>query len=320
MMKKKKKRPQKAGFSNIEEVTYDGESQANDDELGGQSTQKFNRNEKFITQSLNSQDNFGKMVVRQSLEHSELTSNTMSRPGTTITTAVVNNKATERHYDGKIFCKTLFYSHRFTGVFTYYHDRLPRLHRLLTLYVSVFTALFLSGVFYLSRAEEVNVGGWSYGHSFGFALVVIIFDWSLYLSFTFLFIHKPYPELLLNYLQGGSSDTQTNTNIEGVARPFTSGKSRRFKKPKNDDFELDPKRKKMNRYTTIIACIVCGVFIAFAWMFIIVMGSIFSQEAGHLWGVTFALVLVLDYGLLEVVVYYISSKIVYNKDPTAYGN
>jgi len=322
---KRKKKPNQADFSDISEVSYNGDDQLSfRDDISRKSQANFQRNDQFDSKSINNEDdNVGKMTVKDSINMSEFRSNTFSRPGTG-NVQIVNEKATERHYDGKILCKTLFYSHRFTNVFTYYNDRSPRLHRLLFLYVSLFLSLFLSGVFFLNQAEEKDVGGWSYGHCLAFTLCATIINWLVYMILTFLFLFKSNSERLENYRKGEFSSSNSQSNNENNenkqnSRPFTTGKSKRFKKPKKENFELDPKRKKINLITTIITCVVCGVIIAFCWAFIIAMSAIYSQDAGHLWGVTFALVLVLDYGLIEILVYYISSKIVFAKDPSSHN-
>jgi uncharacterized membrane protein len=113
---------------------------------------------------------------------------------TTNSASVINEKANERHYDGKIYCKTLLYGHRIPSVISFFNDRLPRYIRVLILYISLFTVFFFSGIFYFSFADTNSVNDWGLGHCFGFAIVSTLFDWMLYILFSFLFLFKPFPE------------------------------------------------------------------------------------------------------------------------------
>lgn len=128
-----------------------------------QESDKFKKNSQFDSGSPDNQNKFKKMGAYNELEQSDAGTNAFTRQGTAAM-KIVNEKAHERHYDGKIFCRTIFYSHRLIGLFNYYNERLPRIHRLLILYVSLFLMLFLSGIFFYENSETKNVGGMSYGH------------------------------------------------------------------------------------------------------------------------------------------------------------
>lgn len=276
--------------------------------------QGFKQNNQFQGSLEKNKGNYRKMVTFDESQVSETVSNAFTRQGTAM--RVDNDKRNERYYDGKIFCRTLYYSHRIFGVFSYYNDRLPRLHRLLILYVSTFLMLFLSGIFFYNKATTKNVGGWSYGHCVAFMFVTIILDWLIYMIFTFLFTYKPLPDRKGRYMQNGNSDSSTTRNDGNAARPFTVGKSKRFKN-RNDDLKEDPNLS-VNRMMTILTCIVTGIMILTCVGFIITMSAKYSSQASHLWSCTFALVLIFNFGFLESFVLYTSSKIVYKKDPALY--
>jgi hypothetical protein len=246
----------------------------------------------------------------------EMRSNTGSRPGTGFTNNIVNEKAQERHYDGKIYPKTLLYGHRLTNVVTYFNDRLPRLHRLLMLYVNAFLMLLLSGVFFFVNGDKNDVGGYGIGHAFAFAIVTTIFDWLIYIIFMLMFMHKPYPERFKNYMRGSTLPVSENSNspdnVDPLARPFTVGKAQRFKKPKEQEIEVDDDKKSKDFQTTILVCITTGAIIISCWAFIITMSITYTEEAGKLWGLTFLFTLILDPFLVEFYVLYKSSKMIYN--------
>ena len=109
-------------------------------------------------------------------------------------TEIIVEKASERHYDGKRFWLTLKYSHRTTGIYFYYNERLPRFLRLLISYISMFFTLLLSGIFYFEYGNTNDVNGYIFIHAFGFSIVWTIFDWVLYIVITFMFLLKPNPE------------------------------------------------------------------------------------------------------------------------------
>uniref|UniRef100_A0A7S3K8U8 Uncharacterized protein n=1 Tax=Euplotes crassus TaxID=5936 RepID=A0A7S3K8U8_EUPCR len=139
-----------------------------------------------------------------------------------------------------------------------------------------------------------------------------------------MFTFKPLPERHLSYMQqpknNSSDSTSSNKEEEPRLRPFTTGKSHRFKKPKEETFELDNKRKKTNKMVTITTIIMTMILILLTWSFIISMTAKYSKDATNLWGFTFALVLVLDFIIVECIFLYISSKMIFNTDPSLYDS
>ena len=225
----------------------------------------------------------------------------------------VNEKALERHYDGKLYCKTLLYSHRVPNVYTFYNDRLPRFIRLLILYVSMFLVLFLSGVFYMHNADTNSVNGMGVGHCIGFAILTTCIDWVAYLVFSFLFLYKPLPDRQRQYLQQNGNDELEDADNQSQNQRPDSAYSEHVRVRKYDENEMDDRRKKINKMTAIIAIVILTVIILFGWGFVIAMSTMYSERAGHLWALTFFFALVMDFGLVECSLHYLGSKLVFKR-------
>lgn len=74
------------------------------------------------------------------------------------------DKAKERHYNGKIYCLTVKYGYRFTNMFTFYNERLPRMLRVFIVWNTVFIMFFITGIFFISKGDTNDVGGMGAEH------------------------------------------------------------------------------------------------------------------------------------------------------------
>jgi hypothetical protein len=81
-----------------------------------------------------------------------------------------------------------------------------------------------------------------------------------------------------------------------------------------DGPDLDDKKKKQNKMTAILACIVSGIIILFYWSFIIALSATYSERAGQLWFFTFLFAFIIDYGAVEFFVLYESSRAVFRNE------
>lgn len=77
---------------------------------------------------------------------------------------------------------------------------------------------------------------------------------------------------------------------------------------------MDDKKKKRNKMTAILACIVSGIIILFYWSFIIVMSAKYSEKAGRLWLLTFLFAFIIDFVAVEFFVLYESSRTIFRKE------
>jgi len=222
---------------------------------------------------------------------------------------VVNEKAQERHYDGKFYCETLKYGHRFPSLVTFFNDRLPRFLRVLILYMCLFATMFFSGIFFFSKSDTNAVGDMGVGHCIGFAIVTVIFDWMVYMFFTFLFILKPFPERHNKYAENDETiDQGPQDEPDAVSENPSRVKIEKYEGPDRDE-----KAKSINKMTIIMACVLSGIILCFFWAFIIVMSSLYSQRAGQLWALTFLFTVIFDFIIVEFIVLHQSSKFIFKR-------
>ena len=225
---------------------------------------------------------------------------------------VYHDKAEERHYDGKFFCKSMKYGNRFSNMMIFYDERNPRIHRVLIVFNSWFIVLFLSGVFFIGSGDTNDVNGYGPLACFGISIFCTVIDWFMYILSYCLFLHKPRHYKNQKYMieQNIRHLDQTNEDITDAGKSkFGSSQSGR----KMNNLDEDKKKKSINRIITLLSFIFSASLMLTCWVFIMIMASNYSLKAGNLWALTILFTIVLDFLVIESFLIYRSSVFVYNR-------
>lgn len=230
-------------------------------------------------------------------------------------------KKKRKFFTPKFFLRILKVGHRYVSFLNTYNEMLPRVWRLLILYIELFIMLVVSGLVFYNPGPKEDTDTQTGYSSFFYAILIICAEKLLHSGIIWIIIEiKMYgkrsdryklAKLLDREHHDDTALDQTDAQIGGGFSNLFSKLKKNAEDGKVEDTSKRDEKKNKKIFIGLFATTIIVALISF--ILIIVMGIRFSNHSGYLWLVTIMDILFFGHFCTDFVVLFCTGVLIHKK-------